>query len=117
MSAPKLVRSPQQPADLLLRHVHALGPGLGLDARRDVLVRGGAIAELGAPGTLPADAGLEVLDGDGRLRLLPAFFDPHVHLRSPGQEHKEDLETGTRAAAAGGFGAAIAKPHTHPGLD
>jgi dihydroorotase len=48
---------------------------------------------------------------------LPAFFDPHVHLRTPGQEHKEDLETGTRAAAAGGFGAVIAMPNTDPVLD
>jgi dihydroorotase len=49
--------------------------------------------------------------------LLPAFFDPHVHLRTPGQEHKEDLETGTRAAAAGGYAAVIAMPNTDPVLD
>ena len=67
-------------------------------------VRGGVIAELGEPGTLEPRRRQEMLEGDGRLRLLPAFFDPHVHLRTPGQEHKEDLETGTRAAAAGGYG-------------
>jgi dihydroorotase len=49
--------------------------------------------------------------------LLPAFFDPHVHFRTPGQEHKEDLETGTRAAAAGGFGGVIAMPNTDPVID
>ncbi len=49
--------------------------------------------------------------------LLPAFVDPHVHLRSPGQEHKEDLETGTRAAAVGGFCAVIAMPNTDPVID
>jgi dihydroorotase len=117
MSAPKLVRSPQPPADLLLRNVHALDPELGLDACRDILVRGGAIAELAAPGTLVAEVGLEVLEGDGRMRLLPAFFDPHVHLRSPGQEHKEDIESGTRAAAAGGFAGVIAMPNTNPAID
>ena len=53
----------------------------------------------------------------GRHQLFPAFFDPHVHLRTPGQEHKEDLETGTRAAAAGGFGAIIAMPNTDPVVD
>ncbi len=117
MSAPVLVRSPQPPVDLLLRDVRVLDPRLGLDARHDLLVRGGAIAELGAPGTLAAAADLEVLDGHGRLALLPAFFDPHVHLRSPGQEHKEDIGSGTRAAAAGGFAGLIAMPNTDPVLD
>jgi dihydroorotase len=49
--------------------------------------------------------------------VLPAFVDPHVHLRVPGQEHKEDLETGTRAAAAGGFCAVVAMPNTEPVVD
>ena len=53
----------------------------------------------------------------GRLTLTPSFFDPHVHLRTPGQEHKETIETGTRAAAAGGFGGVIAMPNTDPVLD
>jgi dihydroorotase len=117
MSAPGLVRSPQPPADLLLRDVHLLDPRLGLDARHDLLVRGGRIAELGAPGTLAVADDLEVLEGGGRLRLLPGFFDPHVHLRSPGQEYKEDIESGTRAAAAGGFAAVIAMPNTDPPID
>ena len=78
----------------------------------------GEIAELAAPGTLErATAGAEAVDGAGTATLLPAFFDPHVHLRTPGQEHKEDLETGTRAAAAGGFCAVIAMPNTDPVLD
>jgi dihydroorotase len=117
MSLPALIRSPAPPANLLLRDVHLLDPRLGLDARHDLLVRGGTIAELGAPGTLPAQAGVEVLDGAGQLSLLPAFFDPHVHLRSPGQEHKEDIESGTRAAAAGGFAGVIAMPNTDPPID
>ena len=57
-----------------------------------------------------------MVEGEGR-HLLPAFVDPHVHLRTPGQEHKEDLETGTRAAAAGGFGAVVAMPNTDPVVD
>ena len=61
-------------------------------------------------------AGAEVVEGAGR-HLLPAFVDPHVHLRVPGQEHKEDLETGTRAAAAGGFCAVVAMPNTDPVVD
>ena len=116
MAMRPLVQGPGIPANLLLKEVHVLDPRAGIDARHDVRVRDGEIAELGAPGTLGKDGGEEAIEGRGR-RLLPAFFDPHVHLRTPGQEHKEDLETGTRAAAAGGFGGAIAMPNTDPVLD
>jgi dihydroorotase len=102
---------------VLLRDVCVFGPRERLDARQDVLVRGGVIAELAAPGTLAPDGEVELVDGQGRLSALPAFFDPHVHLRTPGQEHKEDIATGTAAAAAGGFGAVIAMPNTDPALD
>src|ERR687885_84295 len=104
------------PADLLVRGAHVLDPREGIDERLDVLVRGGEIAELGAPGTLAAPEGAEVLDGEGR-HLFPGFVDPHVHLRTPGQEHKEDLDSGTRAAAAGGYVAVVAMPNTDPAVD
>ena len=110
-----LVSIPTPPADLLVRGARVLDPRAGIDAEADVLVRRGRIAEVGPSGTLPA-AGAEVVDAAGRT-LAPAFVDPHVHLRTPGQEHKEDLETGTRAAAAGGFCAVIAMPNTDPVLD
>jgi dihydroorotase len=103
-------------AELLVRGAHVLDPRERLDGPADVLVRGGEIAEIGAPGALEAPDGVEVVDGTGR-HLLPGFFDPHVHLRTPGQEHKEDLDTGTRAAAAGGFCAVVAMPNTDPVLD
>jgi dihydroorotase len=112
-----LVNGPEAPADLLLREVRVLDPRAGIDAVHDVRVSGGVISELGAPGTLEAGEQQEAIEGGGSLALLPAFFDPHVHLRTPGQEHKEDLETGTRAAAAGGFAAVIAMPNTDPVLD
>ena len=115
-SGVRLVSAPARPADLLLRDVHALDPRTGLDGRRDVLVRDGAIAELAAAGTLTAPEGCEIVEGEGR-HLFPAFVDPHVHLRTPGQEHKEDLETGTRSAAAGGYCAVIAMPNTSPVTD
>jgi dihydroorotase len=138
VSAPEpLVGGCQAPAQLLLRDVHVLDPRASIDARHDLRVRDGVIVELAAPGTLSPDGdtdietangagggvvgdhegGEESIEGHGRLRLLPAFVDPHVHLRTPGQEHKEDIETGTRAAAAGGFGAVIAMPNTDPVLD
>ena len=117
MAANPLIQGPCAPAEVLLRDVHVLDPRTDLDARRDVLVRDGLIAELGEPGTIEKpDEGIETVEGGGR-HLLPAFVDPHVHLRTPGQEHKEDLETGTRAAAAGGFGAVIAMPNTDPVID
>jgi dihydroorotase len=116
MSAAPLVHGPLQPVDLLLRDVHVLDPRAGIDARHDVRVRGGEIAELGASGALSYEPGEELLEGRGN-RLMPAFFDPHVHMRTPGQEHKEDLDTGTRAAAAGGYAAVLAMPNTDPVLD
>jgi dihydroorotase len=116
MAAHPLVHGPLAPVDLLLRDVHALDPRAGVDGRYDVRVRAGEIAELAAPGTLAYDPAEELVEGRGR-HLLPAFVDPHVHLRTPGQEHKEDLETGTRAAAAGGYGVVLAMPNTDPVLD
>jgi dihydroorotase len=116
MSAAPLVHGPLQPVDLLLRDVHALDPRTGIDARHDVRVRGGEIAELGASGALTHESGEELIEGRGH-HLMPAFFDPHVHMRTPGQEHKEDLDTGTRAAAAGGYAAVLAMPNTDPVLD
>jgi len=116
MAANPLIHGPSTPAELLLADVHVLDPRAGIDVRHDVLVRDGYIAELAEPGGIDGPEGIETVHGQGR-HLLPAFFDPHVHLRTPGQEHKEDLETGTRAAAAGGFGAVIAMPNTEPVID
>jgi dihydroorotase len=90
-----------------------LDPRAGIDARLDVLVRNGGIAEIGQNLETPD---VEVIDGEGK-HLFPGFVDPHVHLRTPGQEHKEDLETGTRSAAAGGFVAVVAMPNTNPTVD
>ncbi len=98
--------------DLLIRAATVLDPGAGIEAQHDVVVRDGQIAELAAPGSA-AENGAEVVEGEG-LHAFPAFFDPHVHLRTPGHEHKEDIETGTRAAAAGGFCGIIAMANTEP---
>jgi dihydroorotase len=103
---------PITPADVLIRGAHVLDPRAGLDARLDVLIRKGEIVDIGE--SLEAEA--EVIDGSGR-HLFPGFVDPHVHLRVPGQEHKEDLESGTRSAAAGGYVAVVAMPNTSPVVD
>ncbi len=116
MSVRRLFHAAAPPAELLIRGAHVLDPRSGLDAPGDVLVRDGAIAEIGAPGALPAPAGADAIAGEG-LHLFPGFFDPHVHLRTPGQEHKETLATGTAAAAAGGYCGIVAMPNTAPTLD
>ena len=112
-----LIVASQPEAHVLLRDVHVLDPRAGIDTRMDVRIRSGRISELVEPDSMQALEGEELIEGHGRIRLLPAFFDPHVHLRTPGQEHKESLETGTRAAAAGGFCGVIAMPNTDPVLD
>lgn len=99
-------------ADLILRHATVLDPRAGIDGAHDVVVRAGRIAELAPPGAADA-ADAEEVDAEG-LHAFPGFFDPHVHLRAPGQEHKEDVETGTRAAAAGGFCGVLAMANTDP---
>ena len=114
--ATPLVQGTSAEADLLIAGAHVLDPRTGLNAPHDVLVRERKIAQIAAPGELNPEGQPELVRGEGKY-LFPAFVDPHVHLRSPGQEHKEDLETGTRAAAAGGFGAVIAMPNTAPVLD
>jgi dihydroorotase len=101
--------------DLVIARASVLDPRAGIDATHDVVIRGGEIAELAEPGSASAD-GAELVDGEG-MRVFPAFFDPHVHLRTPGQEDAEDVETGSRAAAAGGYCGILAMANTKPPVD
>ena len=92
-------------------------PSQKLDHIADVLIDGDRIAgivESGAAGSEYADA--EKLDAQG-LVVTPGLIDIHVHLREPGQEYKEDIESGTRAAAAGGFTRVCCMPNTNPAID
>ena len=109
-------RSDGRPAELLIRCARVLDPRAGLDDQLDILIRDGTIAEIGPAGSLPAPDGGETIEATGKS-VFPAFVDPHVHLRTPGQEHKENMDTGTAAAAAGGFCAVIAMPNTDPVVD
>jgi dihydroorotase len=99
-------------AHLVLRRATVLDPVAGIDGVHDVVVRDGKIAELAAPGQAETE-GAELIEAEG-LHAFPAFFDPHVHLRTPGHEHKEDVETGTRSAAAGGYCGVLAMANTAP---
>jgi dihydroorotase len=112
----RLIARPGSPTNLIVRGARLLDPRVGLDAVRDLVVREGEIAELAEPGAAPEIEGAEVVEAEGLL-AVPAFVDPHVHLRVPGEEHKEDLETGTRSAAAGGYCAVIAMANTSPPID
>jgi dihydroorotase len=111
-----LDRAESVPATILVRGAHLLDPRAGLDGPGDILVRDGVLAEVGDPGSLEAPEGAEVVEAEG-LHAFPAFVDPHVHLRTPGREDEEDIETGTRAAAAGGYCAILAMPNTDPVVD
>ncbi|MDX6526392.1 MAG: dihydroorotase [Gaiellales bacterium] len=102
------------PATLLIRGARVLDPATGLDGITDLLVRDGRIAAIGDGITASDEA--EIVEADG-LTLLPAFLDPHVHLRTPGQEHEEGIDSGTAAAAAGGFATILAMPNTDPVVD
>jgi len=112
-----LVGPPAGTKRLLLRELNGLDPRSGVEGRIDLRIARGRIVELGEGGSLAAQEGEEVVEGGGRLWVFPAFFDPHVHLRAPGEEHKEGLETGTQAAAAGGFWAVLAMANTTPPID
>jgi dihydroorotase len=108
---------PDRPGvDLLIRGGRVLDPRTELDDARDLLIRGGQIAELAPAGSLAAPDDGDVFDATGK-HVFPAFVDPHVHLRTPGQEYKEDIASGTAAAAAGGFCAVIGMPNTDPVVD
>jgi dihydroorotase len=113
---PRLSSRAQPPAELVLRSVRLLDPRAGVDGVHDLLVREGVIAEIGAPGSIETPPGAEAIDAEG-LHAFPGFVDPHVHLRTPGREDEEDIESGTRAAAAGGFCCVVAMPNTNPVVD
>ena len=84
------------------------------ERRADVLVRDGVIAEVGSSLAIPA--GATVLDTTGAV-VVPGLVDLHAHLREPGLEDSETIETGARGAALGGFTAVVAMPNTDPPLD
>jgi len=96
---------------LLIRGGRVVDPANGVDAVQDVLIEDGAIKQVGAK--LKAAEGTEVVNASGKI-VCPGFIDIHVHLREPGQEYKETVATGTRAAAAGGFTALCCMANTHP---
>ncbi len=98
---------------LLIKNGTVINPGDQTQAEADVLVEDGMIKKIGA--ALPVKAE-RVIDAAG-CYVMPGFIDMHVHLRDPGQEHKETVETGLRAAVHGGFTTIVAMPNTKPIVD
>ncbi len=108
MSGIALVQRASEPASLVITGVRMLDPAAGIDRVGDLVIRDGRIG--GDP------EGLERVEGAG-LIATPGFVDPHIHLRTPGREDTEDIASGSRAAAAGGFVTVVAMPNTTPITD
>ena len=99
---------------IVLKGGRVVDPSQSLDDTRDVLLLDGAVASVAAGLDAPEDA--RIIDCTG-LVVTPGLIDVHVHLREPGEEHKETIATGAEAAAAGGFTAICAMPNTNPPID
>ena len=99
------------PEEVVIRGAHVLDPPSGLDVAADVRIVAGRVAEVGEN-----LRGTRHLDADG-LHLFPGFVDVHAHWRTPGREDEETIETGSAAAAAGGFTSVVMMPNTDPIVD
>jgi dihydroorotase len=99
--------------DLVVRGARVVDPVEGIDAIVDVRIDDGVVTQLGES---VETNGHRVIDAGGQT-LVPAFVDPHVHLRTPGREDEETIASGTSAAAAGGYCAILAVPNTEPVVD
>jgi dihydroorotase len=97
----------------LLRGGRVMDPANGVDKTADLLIENGKISAIDAPGKIPAAKAQATVDCHG-MWIVPGLIDAHVHLREPGLEYKETIETGTRAAVAGGFTSIACMANTQP---
>ncbi len=100
--------------NLLLKHARVIDPEMKIDEVLDILILDGKIADIGL--SLPMKKSIDSLELRDKI-VAPGFIDMHVHLREPGYEYKETIETGCAAAAAGGFTAVCCMPNTNPPID
>ena len=100
--------------NLLIKGGRVIDPSQKMDDTLDVLVENGVVKEIGKG--LSAPAGVETIDAAGTY-VVPGLIDMHVHLRDPGLEYKEDIVSGTKAAAVGGFTSVCCMPNTKPVID
>ena len=99
---------------MLLKNGHLVDPSQAIDGVTDIRIANGVITAVGPD--LPEEEGEEAIDVSG-CYVMPGLIDTHVHLRDPGQEESEDLESGCKAAIAGGFTTVVAMPNTFPVVD
>ncbi len=98
---------------LLIKNGHVIDAKSGLDKVTDILIEDGVVAEIGNE---IDSTGCEIIQAEG-MYVIPGLVDAHCHLRDPGFEYKEDIESGTRSAAKGGFTSVACMPNTNPVLD
>jgi dihydroorotase len=98
---------------LLIKGGQVIDPGKNINTKQDILIENGRIAAMERSIETEAD---QVIDAREKV-VCPGFIDIHVHLREPGFEYKEDIATGTRAAAVGGFTTVCCMPNTRPVID
>jgi dihydroorotase len=103
-------------ATLLIRGGRVVDPSQGIDRVDDLFIRDGLVVAVGNSGVQPVGKADETIDAAG-LVVAPGLIDMHVHLREPGREEDETIETGTRAAVAGGFTSVACIPNTEPPID
>src|SRR5262245_21763206 len=101
---------------ILIRNGRIVDPSQSIDEIADLALADGKIAALGRNAASAGGSSAEVIDACG-LIVAPGLIDMHVHLREPGQEEKETIESGAAAAVAGGFTAIACMPNTQPALD
>jgi dihydroorotase len=106
--------TPSTSVPLLIKGGRLIDPAHNRDEVLDLVVEGGRVTRLGKNVTPPA--GAHVIEATGMI-VAPGLVDIHVHLREPGQEGAETIETGTRSAAAGGITSVVAMPNTQPAID
>ncbi|MCP4682732.1 MAG: dihydroorotase, partial [Desulfobacterales bacterium] len=97
---------------ILIKGGRVIDPG-NVDAKKDIIIKDNLIKAIIDPGDDQFQAGYKIIDATNML-IVPGLIDIHVHLREPGQEYKETIETGLRAAAKGGFTAVCSMPNTNP---
>lgn len=101
---------------LVIAGGRVIDPASGVDRLADVLVVDGKISAVDSPGAFAGVDYAELVDASGNI-VAPGFIDLHTHLRTPGEEWKEDFRTGSAAASRGGFTTICAMPNTYPAVD
>ncbi len=100
---------------ILIKNGRVIDPANKIDEILDIYIEKGKIEDVG-PNLDYSGAEIEEIDASGKI-VAPGLVDMHCHLREPGQEYKEDIETGTKSAAAGGFTSVACMPNTDPVID